>query len=87
MSYEFHLQLSNEYLSIFENSKYSDVIIKVGKGNNLKEFKAHSFILKVRSEFFEKEIKKKANSNLSNNNITLFIREDFNIEAFEYVLK
>ncbi|CAB4440829.1 unnamed protein product [Rhizophagus irregularis] len=87
MSYDFHSELSNEYLSIFENSKYSDVTIKVGKGNNPKEFKAHSFVLKVRSKFFEKEIKKKENSNSSNNNVTLFIREDFNFEAFEYVLK
>jgi hypothetical protein len=85
MSFDFHSQLSNDYLSIFESSKYSDVIIKVGKGSYPKEFKAHSFVLKIRSEFFEKEIK----NNLSNNNIiiTLFIREDFHSEAFKCVLR
>jgi hypothetical protein len=82
MSYEFHSELSKDYLSVFESGKYSDVIIKVGEGSNANEYKAHSFILRIRSKFFKEEIK----SNLSRNKIVLQYK-NFDPEAFEYILK
>ncbi|RIA93446.1 BTB/POZ protein [Glomus cerebriforme] len=86
MSFEFHSELSEDYLSVFKSEKYSDVIIKVGKESKPKEFQAHSFVLRARSKFFEEEIEKRIN-NLSRNKIILFIHEDFDLEAFKYILE
>src|SRR2546421_627871 len=57
MSYEFHTELSEDYLSVLKSGKYSDVIIKVGEGSDSKEYKTHSFVLMIRSEFFKEEIR------------------------------
>ena len=84
MSFEFHSKLSEDYLSVFESGKYSDVIIKVGEGNDSKEYKAHSFVLMIRSEFFEKEINNSSNSSKSK---IILQYKNFDSEAFKYILK
>ncbi|CAG8505176.1 6391_t:CDS:2 [Funneliformis caledonium] len=46
-------QLTKDYISFYENEKTSaDVIIRVGKEENVKDFHAHSFVLAVRSQYF-----------------------------------
>jgi len=82
MSYEFHSELHEDCLSVLESGKYSDVTIKVGEESNSKEYEAHSFILRTRSEFFEEEIE----NNSSRNNIVLRYT-NFDPDAFEYILK
>ena len=60
MSIEIHslyTQLSEDYISFYENdNKYADVIIRVGKDENVKEFNVHSLVLLARSNYFRKEI-------------------------------
>ncbi|CAG8642279.1 9885_t:CDS:2 [Funneliformis mosseae] len=52
-------QLTKDYISFYENEKTSaDVIIRVGKEENVKDFHAHSFVLVVRSQYFRKEIER-----------------------------
>jgi hypothetical protein len=52
-----YTQLSQDYLSFYEDEKqHADVIIRVGKDENIKEFYVHSFILLVRSNYFRKKI-------------------------------
>jgi len=82
MSFEFHSELSNDYLSLLNSGRYSDVIIKVGEGSNSKEYKAHSLVLMIRSEFFEEEIR-----NNSSNSPKILRYKDFDPEAFECILK
>ena len=55
--YSLHAKLSKDYISFYENeNKYTDVIIRVGKEKNVKEFCVHSFVLLVRSNYFYKKI-------------------------------
>ena len=51
-----YTKLSEDYISFYENeNKYTDVIIRVGKEENVKEFHVHSFVLLVRSNYFCKK--------------------------------
>ncbi len=83
MSFEFHSKLSDDYFSVLKSEKYSDVIIRVGKGDDSKEYKAHRFVLTIRSKFFEKEIQEKSNHS---KNIIVLQHENFDSKAFEYIL-
>ena len=46
-------KLSNNYIELLEKGNDFNVIIKAGKSTNIKEFKAHSAILKYRSFYFQ----------------------------------
>jgi len=82
MSYTFHYKLSDDYLSVLGNEKYSDVIIKVGEGDNSREYRAHRFVLAVRSKFFEREIQEQYNK------YTIVLQhENFDSQAFGYILQ
>ncbi|RIB16891.1 hypothetical protein C2G38_2142868 [Gigaspora rosea] len=45
-------KLSNNYIALLEKGEDFNVIIKVGKSRDTKEFKVHSAILKYRSAYF-----------------------------------
>ncbi|CAI2162855.1 3961_t:CDS:2 [Funneliformis geosporum] len=82
MSYNFSSNLSDDYLTVLENEKYSDVIIKVGEGEKCRDYKAHKLILSIRSTFFEKEIQEQYNRN------TIVLKyENFDSQAFGYILR
>jgi hypothetical protein len=52
MSSKFLTELSNEYEKLFESQLEYDVIIYAGEGPNIKEIRAHSSILCIRSKYF-----------------------------------
>ncbi|CAG8560052.1 4139_t:CDS:2, partial [Funneliformis caledonium] len=82
MSYNFLTNLSDDYLTVLENEKYSDVTIKVGKADKCREYRAHKLILSVRSRFFEKEIQEQYNRS------TIVLEyENFDSQAFGYILR
>ncbi|CAG8642608.1 16019_t:CDS:2, partial [Acaulospora morrowiae] len=50
----FFKDLSRDYESLLENGNFSDVIIRVGgESNDIKEFRAHSLVLRARSSYFK----------------------------------
>jgi len=46
--------LSSDYEKLYENNKYTDVSISVGREPNNKIFLAHAVVLCTRSTYFEK---------------------------------
>ncbi len=52
MSFEYSQELANDYEKLLEIDKGCDVIIYTGEDENVKEFYAHSLILRTRSEYF-----------------------------------
>ncbi|RIB05700.1 hypothetical protein C2G38_574136 [Gigaspora rosea] len=52
MSIKHFEKLSNNYIELLEKGDDFNVIIKVGKSKDIKEFKVHSAILKYRSSYF-----------------------------------
>ena len=49
----FHSSLSKDFSLILNDADDYNVIIEVGENNNTKEFKAHSVILRARSQYFK----------------------------------
>ncbi|CAB4377868.1 unnamed protein product [Rhizophagus irregularis] len=52
MSFEYSKDLINDYEKLLEIDKGYDVIIYAGENDNMKEIYAHSFILRIRSQYF-----------------------------------
>ncbi|CAG8788847.1 37816_t:CDS:2, partial [Gigaspora margarita] len=52
MSYHLLTKLSRDFCTLFECAAYYDVVIRVGMGENVKDFQAHSLILRARSSYF-----------------------------------
>ena len=49
----FHSDLSKDFSLILDDADDFNVIIHVGENNNKKEFRAHSVILRARSQYFK----------------------------------
>ncbi|CAG8719473.1 7684_t:CDS:2 [Cetraspora pellucida] len=49
-------KLSTDYLCLLNQQEYCDVTIKVGTKPNFRIFKAHSLILRSRSQFFKNSL-------------------------------
>ena len=47
-------QLSQDFTKLLENSINHDVVLEVGKGDDMETFKVHSAILSARSPYFER---------------------------------
>ncbi|CAG8597174.1 2022_t:CDS:2, partial [Cetraspora pellucida] len=78
-------ELASDYKKLLQNGHNSDVIIRFGKGENLKELYAHSLILRARSSFFDSALssrwaKKEGNS-------FIIEMEDVPINTFKAVLR
>ncbi|RIA83941.1 hypothetical protein C1645_742706 [Glomus cerebriforme] len=54
MKSNYYSELSKDFSSILNDSDKTDVIIQVGKNEDTEEFRAHSIILRARSQYFEK---------------------------------
>ncbi|RIB17866.1 hypothetical protein C2G38_1394196 [Gigaspora rosea] len=78
-------KLSNNYIELLESKKDFNVIIKVGKSPNTKEFKLHSVILKYRSLYFRNELLKAAKDTVSVTSIDL--TSNISIQQFEIIIK
>ncbi|GES98277.1 hypothetical protein GLOIN_2v1780055 [Rhizophagus clarus] len=78
--------LSQNYLSALTNNDSEfDVIIKIGEGNNYKEFDAHSFVLFTRSIYFRTALSKRWVKKQDNKMI--FHKPNISPKVFEILLK
>jgi len=85
MASEFYSSLFQDLSLMLNNADDYDVIIQVGDDQNMKEFRAHSNILKARSTYF-----KAALSNdwvVKKNNQFEFKKPNMDPIAFEIILK
>ncbi len=62
-----------------------DVIIQIKENQNIKEFRAHSNILRVRSPYFKNLL---SNDKINNeNNVIIFNKPNITPTVFEIILK
>jgi hypothetical protein len=59
MTYNFESELSEAFGQLLKIETDYNVIIYIGKEPNFKEFHAHSYILRCRSEYFNKILSSK----------------------------
>jgi hypothetical protein len=85
MTFEYSKEVSNDYDKLFENEKGYDVIICAGEDENMKEIRAHSLILRTRSQYFcaafnNDWVKKK-------NGIYIFKKPNISPQLFKIILR
>ena len=78
-------KLLNDLTNVMNESDYYDVEIKIGNGDDVKIFKAHSHILKARSLYFRAALSDNWVER-SENGIILFEKEKFSPKIFEVIL-
>ncbi|RIB17303.1 hypothetical protein C2G38_2187745 [Gigaspora rosea] len=78
-------KLSNNYIELLEKGIDFNVIIKVEKSTNIKEFKSHSSILKCRFFYFQNKLK----DSLKNINriMKIDLESHISIQQFEIIIK
>ncbi|PKK71662.1 BTB-domain-containing protein [Rhizophagus irregularis] len=81
----FHSNLSKDLSLILNNSDDYNVIIQVGKNQNVKEFQAHSVILRARSPYFKSAFSNKWAT--KKNNMIMFTKPNITPRIFETILK
>jgi hypothetical protein len=85
MALIYHSGLSKDFSLILNDSDDFNVIIQVGENGNIKEFKAHSVVLRARSPYF-----RSAFSNewiTKKNNMIMFNKPNISPSVFEMILK
>ncbi|CAB4392092.1 unnamed protein product [Rhizophagus irregularis] len=84
----FHLltKLSRDLVQLFDTSAYYDVIIRVGQEENMKEFPAHSLILRSRSPWFKENLSVPIAKPATYDKIILS-NENISPSTFEIILK
>jgi hypothetical protein len=97
MDSQFYSDLSQDLSLMLNDADDYNVIIEVGKNQNIKEFRAHSYILKARSPYFKNAFAKKEFQTTfiasadgwitSNNNVMKFKKPSINPTVFEIILK
>ncbi|RIB17292.1 hypothetical protein C2G38_2246467 [Gigaspora rosea] len=81
-----HLEkLSNSYIELLEKGNDFNVIIKVGKSTDIKEFKTHSAILKCRSSYFQNKLENITKD--TNGIINIDLKSHISIQQFEIIIK
>ena len=78
-------KLLNDLTNVMNESDYYDVEIKIGNGDDVKIFKAHSLILKARSLYFRAALSYNWVKR-SDNGIILFEKENLSPKIFEVIL-
>jgi len=81
----FHSNLSKDLSLILNNSDDYNVIIKVGENQNVKEFQAHSVILRARSPYFKSALSNRWVT--KKNDMILFNKPNITPIVFEMILK
>jgi hypothetical protein len=85
MTLTFHSSLSRDYSSILNDADDYNVIIQIGENQNIKEFRAHSVILRARSTYFKGALS--SNWITERNNIIMFHKPNVTPVIFEMILK
>ena len=78
-------KLLNDLTNVMNEPDYYDVELKIGNGNDVKIFKAHSHILKARSSYFRVALSDNWVER-SENGIILFEKENLFPKIFEIIL-
>jgi hypothetical protein len=81
----FYPSLSNDFSLILNDSDDFNVIVQVGENQNMKEFQAHSVILRARSPYFKSALSTKWAT--KKNNIIKFYKPNITPIVFEMILK
>ena len=88
MTSNFHSGLLKDISSMLIDSDDYNVIIQIKEGQNIKEFRAHSNILRVRSPYFKNLILADKIKNENNVNVMItFDKPNITPTVFEIVLK
>jgi len=81
----FHSGLSKDLSLILNEADDFNVIIQVGENQNVKEFKAHSVILRARSSYFKSALS--ANWITKKDNMIMFSKPNVTPTVFDMILK
>ncbi|CAG8448228.1 4516_t:CDS:2 [Funneliformis mosseae] len=85
MTFKGFNELSQNFLEMHKDADDYNVIIKVGKSPNIKEFRAHSNILKARSPYFKRAFSQ--NWIKIQNNMIHFDKPNISPTVFEMILR
>ncbi|RIB18240.1 hypothetical protein C2G38_2142209 [Gigaspora rosea] len=85
MSIKHFEKLSNNYIELLEKGDDFNIIIKVGKSTDVKEFKVHSAILKYRSSYFRNKLENLIKD--VNGIIKIEIKSHIPIQQFELIIR
>jgi hypothetical protein len=85
MTLIFHSSLLNDLSLILNDADDFNVIIKVGENQNMKEFRAHSVILRARSSYFKGAFS--SDWITKENNMITFNKPNITPTVFEMILK
>ena len=86
MATNFYSGLSRDFSLILNDADDYNAIIQVGENQDVKEFRAHSSILRARSPYFKSALADRWIST-TNNNMIKFKKPNINPTVFEMVLK
>ena len=78
-------KLSNNYIELLEKGNDFNVIIKAGKSTDIREFKAHSAILKCRSPYFQNRLENITKD--ANGIIKIDLKSHISIQQFELIIR
>ena len=81
----FHSGLSKDLSLILNDADDFNVIIQVGENRNVKEFRAHSVILRARSLYFKSAFS--TDWIIKKNNMIMFNKPNITPIVFEMILK
>ncbi len=85
MSSNFHSGLLKDISSMIIDSDEYNVIIQIKENQNIKEFRAHSSILRVRSPYFKNLLS--ADKIKNEDSVVIFNKPNITSTVFEIVLK
>ena len=81
----FHADLSQDLSLMLNNADDHNVTIQAGENKSVKEFRAHSNILRARSPYFKSALS--SNWVTKKNNMIEFKKPNINPTVFEIILK
>ncbi|RGB35665.1 BTB/POZ protein [Rhizophagus diaphanus] len=85
MASNFHFRLSEDLSLILDDADDYNVIIQVGENQNIKEFRAHSVILRARSPYFKSALS--TNWITKKDNMIIFNKPNITPTVFHMILK
>jgi hypothetical protein len=85
MSVELLAHFSQNFSRYFDSTDESNVVIRVGKDDNIQNFRAHSIILKAQCPYFNAALSSEWAKKEGNN--IIFDKPNIEPEVFEIVLK
>jgi len=85
MTSKLHSNLLQDLSSMLMNSNDHDVVIKVGENQNIREFRAHSNMLRARSAYFKSALS--SDWIVKKNDLIEFTKPNINPGIFEIILK